>query len=732
MLPLPRWSLKPNRPVICSGRKLKDQYVKKISSLLAFAGLVSCEDVQAISLDDIQLWAGSGTNRAALVVEWSVPESAAGSSVPAPVTDKTLVWGYRFNGAATGSQMLTAVLAADPRLYVKANMAFGTYVEAIGYNLNDNGLIGITDGTKTNSFTNGLLTNGTVNVDGAAPLNRGDLYWGGYFGPNWEVWNEAGDAGGFLSSPNRGTYAYWTADDPSQPYSGAHGQWELAQLGLDNLPLTNGSWIGFSVAAGAYDSDTNAPYNLHKHAPPSPDGTYVAYVCNTNDFAVEITGTNNVYAIYPYNDPNAMLGRPTMKFVDHFGDKQTHRAKIVEAPYWTDPNTNTVITEINDGGQVTVRFGRKIYDDPNNPYGVDLIVYGNSFLSASGFSGFLGDGTDLDVAKLSSGYYGHATTVSVSQDGLNWFAFPNTQSLYPDGAYRWDATNHSWTAEEMNPTKPLNPFLYTNNFGGQPVASELDQFVGAAGGSGYDLKAVGLPWIQYVRVSPGAGSYTVIDAIAAANPVAVGDALCLSPDNLASGITNLVFQRPDDPSENLISINLSSLDQTAKISTVSLKGFSSFGPVVGAVSAAYQIQARPVAGTSAVSFLASVALHAGQNYSGNGGDLRLWQWAGTNWVSQPFAFNTNKNEVCVGGVTNFSAFVISQIVPPQLTIQSVSNGFALQFIPVANCAHTLERSSDLAAWVPVSTFTATNTQPITLQDTAAPADKAYYRVKLNL
>jgi hypothetical protein len=150
------------------------------------------------------------------------------------------------------------------------------------------------------------------------------------------------------------------------------------------------------------------------------------------------------------------------------------------------------------------------------------------------------------------------------------------------------------------------------------------------------------------------------------------------------------------------------------------------------VSAAYQIQARPVAGTSAVSFLASVALHAGQNYSGNGGDLRLWQWAGTNWVSQPFAFNTNKNEVCVGGVTNFSAFVISQIVPPQLTIQSVSNGFALQFIPVANCAHTLERSSDLAAWVPVSTFTATNTQPITLHDTAAPADKAYYRVKLNL
>ena len=87
--------------------------------------------------------------------------------------------------------------------------------------------------------------------------------------------------------------------------------------------------------------------------------------------------------------------------------------------------------------------------------------------------------------------------------------------LFPDNAYRWDDTNDSWTDEEMNPTKPLNPFVYTNNFIGQSVASGLDQFIGAAGGTGYDLKASGFPWIQYVRVQPGAGTYTVIDAIAA-------------------------------------------------------------------------------------------------------------------------------------------------------------------------------------------------------------------------
>ena len=40
-------------------------------------------------------------------------------------------------------------------------------------------------------------------------------------------------------------------------------------------------------------------YNNDEQAPPSPDGTYAAYVCNTNDFAVQIVSTNNVYDHQP-------------------------------------------------------------------------------------------------------------------------------------------------------------------------------------------------------------------------------------------------------------------------------------------------------------------------------------------------------------------------------------------------------------------------------------------------
>lgn len=257
---------------------MKDQLVKKLILLLAFAGMLFVSKAPAISLDEIQFWTGSGTNRAALVVAWTTPESFAYTSVPAPLTNQTLVWGYRFNGSKSGAQMLAAIIATDPRLYGVADMTYGTYVVGLDYNFSGDGIGGLADGGVTNYFTHGFLTNATVDVDAAAPLNPNDLYWGGYFGPNWEVWTEAGDAGGFLSSPDRGANPYWTAVDTNNPYYGAHGQWELAQLGLDGLTLTNGSWIGFSVAAGTYDPALGAPYNLHKHAPstPAPSLTYSA------------------------------------------------------------------------------------------------------------------------------------------------------------------------------------------------------------------------------------------------------------------------------------------------------------------------------------------------------------------------------------------------------------------------------------------------------------------------
>jgi len=715
--------------------------MKKIS-LLALASLFVSPHLHAISLDDIQLWTGTGTNRAAVVVDWNTPEFFNLTTVPAPVTDKTLVWGYRFNGTATAAQMFNAVVAANPRLYAVeyVDPKYGVGIQGIGFNLDGTGIAGVTDGTITDSpniFTNGVLIDGNLNVDGARSLNSGDLFWSGFDGPYWQLWNELGDSGGFCNSPNRGSSEFWDPDFYTQ------GQWASAYAGLSGLLLTNGSWIGFSISAAGYPTDTNDPdydaemnaFNNDEQAPPSPDGTYVAYVSNTNDFAVQIVSTNNLYPSSPYNNPAAVLNRPTLQFYDPFdGSAVTDRVSVIDDPFNVTPAGADVITEVKTGGQITVKLGRKIYHSPNNPYGIDLIVYGNSFFTGvSDTGGTISDDTDLSMATLtSSGIFGHPAVVSVSQDGTNWYTFPAVSTLFPDNAYRWDDTNSSWTEEEMNPTKPINPLIYTNNFAGETVAGALDQFTGASGGTGFSLGATGLPWIQYVQIQPGPGTYTVIDAIAAVNPSAVGDALSMAPDNLASGITNLSFQNPGDCGQNQVSINFNSLGDIAKISTVGLSDFSSFAPVVGSVSGAYQIQSRSLTGTNRVSFSATLGLRAGSTYAGDGSDLRVYQWCGDHWISQPFAFNAANNQVLVSSVTNFSAFVISQIKPPALNIRAAANSFAFQFAPVANCQHILERSSDLLHWTPVLTNTPDGSQPVSLQDTNPPPGKSFYRVRVNI
>ena len=49
---------------------------------------------------------------------------------------------------------------------------------------------------------------------------------------------------------------------------------------MSGLQLTNGSWIGFSVAAGEFEFDVSASYNAHKHAPAAPDASITALVKN--------------------------------------------------------------------------------------------------------------------------------------------------------------------------------------------------------------------------------------------------------------------------------------------------------------------------------------------------------------------------------------------------------------------------------------------------------------------
>jgi hypothetical protein len=227
-----------------------------------------------LSLSDVQFWTGSGTNEAAMVIDWRAPEVRNRTTVPNPVEDLTLAWGYRFNGTASGQDMFNAILAADHRLYAVYNRYGG--VAGLGYDANGTGVIGVTDGTHTDpgsKFTNGILYDPRLNIDAAHAIDPTNMYWGGWDGPNWELWTEQGENGGFATSPDRGPNTYWTPD-LSDPYfgTGSHGQWDLAGWGINYVTLSNGSWMGWTVAAGGYNySDPNDPgtvaYEFDKQAP---------------------------------------------------------------------------------------------------------------------------------------------------------------------------------------------------------------------------------------------------------------------------------------------------------------------------------------------------------------------------------------------------------------------------------------------------------------------------------
>ena len=59
------------------------------------------------SFDDIQLWSGEGSHRAALVIQWNDGGTAT-----------SLAWGFRFEGTENTETLLTFSVFSDPRLYL--------------------------------------------------------------------------------------------------------------------------------------------------------------------------------------------------------------------------------------------------------------------------------------------------------------------------------------------------------------------------------------------------------------------------------------------------------------------------------------------------------------------------------------------------------------------------------------------------------------------------------------
>ena len=170
------------------------------------------------------------------------------------------------------------------------------------------------------------------------------------------------------------------------------------------------------------------------------------------------------------------------------------------------------IVSIGVGGSLVVRFDHDVLDHPRNPYGIDLIVFGNSFFTNAGGG---------SVAGLAS----EGGSISVSADGVQWVRVPGLEAdgLFPTLGYLDSGPFDTQPGSvESNFLRPVDPALSMSDLVGVDHSTLLKLYDGSGGGAGIDIGALGLSSVRFVRVDgPAVASMSPeIDAFADVEPAA--------------------------------------------------------------------------------------------------------------------------------------------------------------------------------------------------------------------
>jgi hypothetical protein len=170
------------------------------------------------------------------------------------------------------------------------------------------------------------------------------------------------------------------------------------------------------------------------------------------------------------------------------------------------PFSTSQIVSIGAGGSLTLQFSAPILNNPADPYGIDMMIFGNSFFVVSSGSG----STAITSGAIFTSTV--STRVEVSADGSTWFTLdsglaPNVGTYFPT-----DGTG--------NPFVPVNPALTSADFNGLNLSGIHSLYGGSAGGAGFDLSwardgngnRVDLQSASFLRIDVLSGR-TQIDAI---------------------------------------------------------------------------------------------------------------------------------------------------------------------------------------------------------------------------
>lgn len=245
------------------------------------------------NFDDIVYWVGTGTNEAAFVVQWNDAKNP-----------DALVWGFRWNGTATGEDMLKAIAKTDKRFFtlLYQGTQFGSAVGGLGFDLDGQGSVGL--------YNNGNVTYPLYPVDGIINTTAYDF-------DNYTA-IDANDHWG--SAWYTGYWSYWVKDptDADFGYSG---------LGASSRQLVNGSWDvwNFNPNMESYDiSSTLTPVSAYSAQADFTKGYFIVneeWFGHTNG-SVNFVGENDqiYYRVYSEKNNNQAFGATT-QFGTIYGDK---------------------------------------------------------------------------------------------------------------------------------------------------------------------------------------------------------------------------------------------------------------------------------------------------------------------------------------------------------------------------------------------------------------------------
>ena len=176
------------------------------------------------------------------------------------------------------------------------------------------------------------------------------------------------------------------------------------------------------------------------------------------------------------------------------------------------------IVSIGSGGHIVVSFDDPVQDDPNNPYGIDFIIFGNT--------GFI-DGA-WPGAIVSGVFSNDDGTIEVSADGKRWIEITTqfADGLWPTCGYS-DSQPYD-TVEGQIPTNftmPIDPRLDIDDIINIDHEALMMYYRTSGGGTGIDLAETRLAEISFVRISTPQNSKLTpeIDAIADVQPQLLGD-----------------------------------------------------------------------------------------------------------------------------------------------------------------------------------------------------------------